>query len=94
MKETPPADPTTHELRDAWQKAERRVSMFTPHSLLWVEARDEADTARRTYGQRLRTLSKKRDTLEALSGRRRNHASAPPGQCGVVFLARWPAKSA
>jgi hypothetical protein len=48
MKETPPAEPTTHELRDAWQKAERRVSRFTPHSLLWVEARDEADTARRT----------------------------------------------
>lgn len=39
-------------------KAEARVELFTRHSLMWMEAREEAYAARRAYERRLRTLSK------------------------------------
>jgi hypothetical protein len=48
---------TLQELRKRWRKAEARVKLFTPNTLLWREAREEADAARRAYAQRLRTLS-------------------------------------
>jgi hypothetical protein len=51
--------PTTHELREQWRKAEARTELFERNSLLWREAREEADVARRAYERRLRTLSKR-----------------------------------
>jgi hypothetical protein len=46
------------ELRERWRKAEARVELFTRHSLMWMEAREEADVARRAYERRLHTMSK------------------------------------
>jgi hypothetical protein len=46
------------ELRDRWRKAEARVERFTANTLLWREAREEADAARRTFERGLVTLSK------------------------------------
>lgn len=53
-----PTEPDVHDLRDAWQKAEVRVARFRPNSLLWSEAKAEADEARRAYEQRMRQLSR------------------------------------
>ena len=50
---------TTQELRDRWRKAEARTELFERNSLMWREAREEADVARRAYERRLRTLSKR-----------------------------------
>src|SRR5258705_3024031 len=55
---------TTRELRDRWRKAEARTELFGRSSLIWREAREEADAARRAYEQRLRTLSKKERSEE------------------------------
>jgi hypothetical protein len=49
--------PTLQELRRRWRKAESRAEMFAAQTLLWMEAREEADAARRAYEQRLLTLS-------------------------------------
>lgn len=50
---------TSQELREDWRKAEERTELFTPHSLMWMEAREEANAARRVYMVRLRMLSKR-----------------------------------
>lgn len=39
-------------------KAGARVELFTRNSLMWMEAREEADAARRAYERRLHTMSK------------------------------------
>jgi hypothetical protein len=49
----------TQELRERWRKAEARVDLFTPNTMLWRQAREDADDARRAYERRLRSLSKK-----------------------------------
>jgi hypothetical protein len=44
------------ELRERWRKAEARVDLFTPNTMLWQQAREDADAARRACEQGLRTL--------------------------------------
>jgi hypothetical protein len=50
---------TTQELLEQWRRAEARTELFTPRSLMWMAAREKADAARRSYEQRLGTLSKR-----------------------------------
>ena len=49
---------TLHELGGRWHKAGAPVELFTRNSLVWMEAREEADAARRAYERRLHTMSK------------------------------------
>jgi hypothetical protein len=46
------------ELRDRWRKAVARAELFTPKTLLWMEAREEADAARSAYERGLRSSSR------------------------------------
>jgi hypothetical protein len=72
---------TTQELRDRWRKAEARTELFERNSLMWREAREEADTARRAYEGRLRTLSKRERSENPGPGPRlRREPSATPAR--------------